>query len=49
MLALVKVGQMQEAAKAFQWINGQRRMGGGYGSTQVSGTFPPKAIVIVSD
>ncbi|XP_051940569.1 complement C3-like, partial [Hippocampus zosterae] len=36
LLALVKVGQMQEAAKAFQWINGQRRIGGGYGSTQAT-------------
>nr|XP_061792030.1 complement C3-like [Nerophis lumbriciformis] len=34
LLALVKMDRMQEAAKAFQWINGQRRMGGGYGSTQ---------------
>ncbi|XP_061686699.1 complement C3-like [Syngnathoides biaculeatus] len=33
-LALVRVGRMQEAGKAFQWINGQRKMGGGYGSTQ---------------
>ncbi|XP_061536079.1 complement C3b.1 [Phycodurus eques] len=34
MLALIRKGHMQEAGKAFQWINGQRRMGGGYGSTQ---------------
>ncbi|XP_077379564.1 complement C3-like isoform X2 [Festucalex cinctus] len=34
LLALVKMGRMQEAGKAFQWLNGQRRVGGGYGSTQ---------------
>ncbi|XP_037103939.1 complement C3-like isoform X2 [Syngnathus acus] len=36
LLALVKMARMPEAAKVFKWINGQRRLGGGYGSTQAT-------------
>jgi hypothetical protein len=35
LLALVKSHHMTEAAAPFQWLNEQRRRGGGYGSTQV--------------
>ncbi|XP_028421447.1 complement C3 [Perca flavescens] len=34
LLALVKLGRMEEAAAPFKWLNGQRRRGGGFGSTQ---------------
>ncbi|XP_030637168.1 complement C3 [Chanos chanos] len=34
LLALVKGGHMEEAAKPFRWLNEKRRRGGGYGSTQ---------------
>ncbi|XP_076583711.1 venom factor-like [Chaetodon auriga] len=34
LLALVKLGRMQEAALPFKWLNNQRRRGGGFGSTQ---------------
>ncbi|XP_054896874.1 ophiophagus venom factor-like [Poeciliopsis prolifica] len=34
LLALIKLGRMQEAAAPFKWLNGQRRRGGGFGSTQ---------------
>uniref|UniRef100_A0A671TD78 Complement component c3b, tandem duplicate 1 n=1 Tax=Sparus aurata TaxID=8175 RepID=A0A671TD78_SPAAU len=34
LLALVKLGQMEAAAAPFKWLNGQRRRGGGFGSTQ---------------
>ncbi|KAJ8001694.1 hypothetical protein DPEC_G00172110 [Dallia pectoralis] len=34
LLALVKTGHMTEAAVPFDWLNAQRRRGGGYGSTQ---------------
>lgn len=34
LLALVKMGSMTEAERAFKWLNSQRRIGGGYGSTQ---------------
>ncbi|XP_029948737.1 venom factor-like [Salarias fasciatus] len=34
LLALVRMGQMEEAAAAFKWLNSQRRRGGGFGSTQ---------------
>ncbi|CAN9510720.1 unnamed protein product [Ophioblennius macclurei] len=34
LLTLVKMGQMEEAAAAFRWLNSQRRRGGGFGSTQ---------------
>lgn len=36
LLALVKLGHLEEAAAPFKWLNGQRRRGGGFGSTQVS-------------
>ncbi|XP_041789834.1 complement C3-like [Chelmon rostratus] len=34
LLALIKLGHMQEAAAPFKWLNSQRRRGGGFGSTQ---------------
>uniref|UniRef100_A0A3B4CQV3 Complement component c3b, tandem duplicate 2 n=1 Tax=Pygocentrus nattereri TaxID=42514 RepID=A0A3B4CQV3_PYGNA len=34
LLALLKGGHMQEATAPFKWLNEQRRVGGGYGSTQ---------------
>uniref|UniRef100_A0A3Q4ICA1 Complement component c3b, tandem duplicate 2 n=1 Tax=Neolamprologus brichardi TaxID=32507 RepID=A0A3Q4ICA1_NEOBR len=34
LLALIKLGRMEEAAAAFKWLNSQRRRGGGFGSTQ---------------
>ncbi|XP_012771234.3 complement C3b.1 [Maylandia zebra] len=34
LLALIKLGHMEEAAAAFKWLNSQRRRGGGFGSTQ---------------
>ncbi|XP_054634136.1 complement C3-like [Dunckerocampus dactyliophorus] len=34
LLALVKLGHMTEAEAAFKWLNSQRRIGGGFGSTQ---------------
>uniref|UniRef100_A0A672YZ56 Complement component c3b, tandem duplicate 2 n=1 Tax=Sphaeramia orbicularis TaxID=375764 RepID=A0A672YZ56_9TELE len=34
LLALVKQGRMDEASAPFLWLNGQRRRGGGFGSTQ---------------
>nr|XP_019959614.1 PREDICTED: complement C3-like [Paralichthys olivaceus] len=34
LLALVKLGNMEQAAVAFKWLNSQRRRGGGFGSTQ---------------
>ncbi|TKS68660.1 Complement C3 [Collichthys lucidus] len=34
LLALVKMGRMEEAAVPFKWLNSQRRRGGGFGSTQ---------------
>ncbi|CAB1344448.1 unnamed protein product [Coregonus sp. 'balchen'] len=34
LLALVKSSHMTEAAAPFEWLNEQRRRGGGYGSTQ---------------
>ncbi|XP_030585665.1 complement C3-like [Archocentrus centrarchus] len=34
LLALVKMGRMEEAAAPFEWLNSQRRRGGGFGSTQ---------------
>lgn len=35
LLALIKGGHMEEAAAPFRWLNEQRGVGGGYGSTQV--------------
>ncbi|XP_070684604.1 venom factor-like [Pempheris klunzingeri] len=34
LLALVKMGRMEEAEAPFKWLNSQRRSGGGFGSTQ---------------
>ncbi|CAL8332854.1 unnamed protein product [Lota lota] len=34
LLALLEGGYLNEAAAPFNWLNSQRRMGGGYGSTQ---------------
>ncbi|KAK0136530.1 Venom factor [Merluccius polli] len=34
LLALLKSGRLKEAAAPFNWLNSQRRRGGGYGSTQ---------------
>ncbi|XP_056266283.1 complement C3-like isoform X2 [Pseudoliparis swirei] len=34
LLALVKLGRLEEAAAPFKWLNSQRRRGGGFGSTQ---------------
>ncbi|KAF5897904.1 complement C3-like, partial [Clarias magur] len=34
LLALIKDGNFEEAAAPFKWLNQQRRVGGGYGSTQ---------------
>ncbi|KAG7249834.1 hypothetical protein CRUP_002296, partial [Coryphaenoides rupestris] len=34
LLALLKSGRLEEAAAPFNWLNSQRRRGGGYGSTQ---------------
>lgn len=34
LLALVKLGRMEQAAAPFKWLNSQRRIGGGFGSTQ---------------
>ncbi|XP_050958888.1 complement C3 isoform X4 [Labeo rohita] len=34
LLALIKDGHMKEAVEPFQWLNEQRDIGGGYGSTQ---------------
>ncbi|KAI5629916.1 complement component c3b, tandem duplicate 2 isoform X2 [Silurus asotus] len=34
LLALLKGGHVQEAAAPFQWLNQQRRVGGGFGPTQ---------------
>ncbi|XP_029706634.1 complement C3-like [Takifugu rubripes] len=34
LLALVKLGRMEEAERAFKFLNSQRRRGGGFGSTQ---------------
>lgn len=42
LLALVKLGRMEEAERAFKFLNSQRRRGGGFGSTQVSTAFPLK-------
>lgn len=36
LLALVKLGRMEEAEAPFKWLNSQRRRGGGFGSTQVT-------------
>lgn len=36
LLALLKGGHVKEAAAPFKWLNQQREVGGGYGSTQVS-------------
>lgn len=36
LLALVKLGRLEEAEAPFKWLNSQRRRGGGFGSTQVS-------------
>ncbi|KAI2645782.1 hypothetical protein H4Q32_024845 [Labeo rohita] len=38
LLALIKDGHMKEAVEPFQWLNEQRDIGGGYGSTQVRTT-----------
>lgn len=38
LLALLKCGRVHEAAAPFRWLNQQRQVGGGYGSTQVSVT-----------
>lgn len=42
LLALVKLGRMEEAERAFKFLNSQRRRGGGFGSTQVIAIFPLK-------
>ncbi|XP_029015801.1 complement C3-like [Betta splendens] len=34
LLALVKLGRLEEAAAPFKWLNSQRGRGGGFGSTQ---------------
>ncbi|KAL0159934.1 hypothetical protein M9458_043659, partial [Cirrhinus mrigala] len=34
LLALIKGGHMEEAAAPFRWLNDNRGIGGGYGSTQ---------------
>ncbi|XP_061563254.1 complement C3-like [Cololabis saira] len=34
LLALVKLGRMEDAEAPFKWLNSQRRRGGGFGSTQ---------------
>ncbi|CAG5928835.1 unnamed protein product, partial [Menidia menidia] len=34
LLALVKMGRMEDAKAPFKWLNSQRRRGGGFGSTQ---------------
>uniref|UniRef100_G3N4I6 Anaphylatoxin-like domain-containing protein n=1 Tax=Gasterosteus aculeatus aculeatus TaxID=481459 RepID=G3N4I6_GASAC len=34
LLALVKLGRLDEAAAPFKWLNSQRRRGGSFGSTQ---------------
>nr|XP_046229928.1 complement C3-like isoform X2 [Scatophagus argus] len=34
LLALIKLGRMEDAAAPFKWLNNQRRIGGGFGSTQ---------------
>ncbi|KAM9493802.1 complement C3-like [Clarias gariepinus] len=34
LLALIKGGHFEEATAPFKWLNQQRRVGGGYGSTQ---------------
>ncbi|KAM4595769.1 complement C3-like [Fundulus diaphanus] len=34
LLALIKLGRMEDAAVPFKWLNNQRRRGGGFGSTQ---------------
>ncbi|XP_053347640.1 complement C3-like [Clarias gariepinus] len=34
LLALIKGGHFEEASTPFKWLNQQRRIGGGYGSTQ---------------
>ncbi|XP_016303734.1 complement C3-like [Sinocyclocheilus anshuiensis] len=34
LLALIKEGHMKESVAPFQWLNEQRDIGGGYGSTQ---------------
>ncbi|KAL0159931.1 hypothetical protein M9458_043656, partial [Cirrhinus mrigala] len=34
LLALLKGGHMEEAAVTFRWLNENRGIGGGYGSTQ---------------
>uniref|UniRef100_A0A3Q2CWB6 Complement component c3b, tandem duplicate 2 n=1 Tax=Cyprinodon variegatus TaxID=28743 RepID=A0A3Q2CWB6_CYPVA len=34
LLALVKMGRIEEAALPFKWLNSQRRRAGGFGSTQ---------------
>lgn len=36
LLALLKLGQMQEAELAFKFLNSRRGRGGGFGSTQVT-------------
>lgn len=35
LLALIKSGHMEEAEAPFRWLNENRGIGGGYGSTQV--------------
>lgn len=39
LLALTKLGRMEEAAAPFKWLSSQRRRGGGFGSTQVPLSF----------
>lgn len=36
LLALLKLGRMQEAELAFKFLNSRRGRGGGFGSTQVN-------------
>lgn len=39
LLALVKLGRMEEAELAFRFLNSRRGRGGGFGSTQVTAAF----------